>query len=353
MTTTEDVDQFLAQAKPKIKRAAYGRPVIALPMGARSKTPKLKTYTRTSTVGKTLDDGTGLTNWKLRNAVIGVTSRPDLVLAATSHRFDDERMNEIVEQGMEAAGTSSAATIGTALHNFCDAYDHGLEPYVPALYAADVQAYLVATVALEPVVSEAFGVCDELEVGGTPDRIYQLLCDLQIPGGPLLPAGTLIVGDIKTGKSLDYGHVAFGVQIAIYARSQWYDISAGRTVHHYRWGDVPVGDRRPWVYGEQVNTDWGLIIHVHAGRGTATVHAIDLTLGWQLAELAINVRKIRSTKTISGPLELIEDYYAAAEAALTLDDLWAVYARAQLSGRWNEHLRAAFSRRKTELEIAA
>lgn len=347
MTTAE---QFLSasQTRATIARDRWSRPLIERPDGS------IGAYTRASTLGKALDEGSGLANWKAAQAVIGVASRKELVLAANAHRHDKKKIAEIVEQGMEAAGSSAAATTGTALHDLCDQYDHGQEPYVPEEFAPDVQAYLDATVSLETVVAEEFAVCDELEVGGTPDRIYRLLAPLtDATGEVLVAAGGLVVGDIKTGKTLDFGHLTYSVQTAVYARAKRYSLASGRTRSYGRMGEIPVGDRTDWVPGEQVNVEWGVIVHVPAGKGRATVHPVDLSVGWELAQLSATVREWRKRKDIiSAPVQLTEDFHATAKAAGSLEELLAAHARAVAAGRWDDVLKAAFGRRKRELTEA-
>ena len=335
------------ETRATIARDRWGRPLIERPDGS------IAAYTRASTLGKALEDGAGLTKWLQRMAVIGVASRKDLVLAANAHRGDKDKLSEIVEQGMQAAESSAAATTGTALHELCDQYDHGQSPYVPDEFAADVQAYLAATELLEVVFAEEFAVCDELAVGGTPDRGYRLLVPMTMPDGTVLPAGTLVIGDIKTGKSLDFGHIGYSVQKSVYAHSKRYDLSTGRTTHYGRMGEIPVGDRSDWVPGEQVNQEWGLIIHLPSGKGRATLHPVDLTVGWELAQLSATVREWRKRKDIIGaPVQLVEDFRATAAAASSVEELLAAHARAVAAGRWDDVLKAAFGRRKRELAEA-
>lgn len=341
-----DAEKWLSAAETRqaIARDRWGRPLIEKPDGT------IGAYTRASTLGKALEDSSGLTKWQQRQAVIGVAQRKDLVLAVAAHRDDNQKMNEIIETAMEVAGSSAAATSGTAIHDICDQIDHGKEPYVPEEYADDVQAYREATGALEVVAAEEFAVCDELEVGGTPDRVHRLWAPVPLPDGSELPIGTLVIGDIKTSKTLDFGHIAFSVQLAVYSRSHRYDLSLGRERVHYG-KDIPVGDREPWVEGEKVNQEWGLIVHVPLGKGQATVHPINLTLGWQLAELSRDVREWRKHKgIIAAPVKLTEDFEETLADAQTLAALRAAHKRAMRAGRWDANLKGAFSARKAELQ---
>jgi hypothetical protein len=337
------------ETRREIGRDRWGRPLIRTPEG------KITAYTRTSTLGKALDDETGLTKWKQRMTAIGVASRSDLVLAVNAHRNDNTKMNDLVEQGMEAAQSGAAATTGTALHDLCDQYDHGQTPYVPAEFEPDVQAYLRVTALLEVVVAEQFAVCDELLVGGTPDRVYRLLVPLIRAGVVLLPAGALVIGDIKTGKSLDFGHIAYGVQLAVYSRSQRYDISVGEMVPWGRHGElIPVGERSDWVPGEQVDQDWAVIVHVPAGGGEATLHPVDIATGWELAELSVSVREWRKRKDIIGAsIELTEDFAATCATAVSVIALKSAYERAVAAGKWDDLLKQRFGKRRRELEQGA
>lgn len=315
---------------------------------------KITAYTRASTLGKTLADETGLTRWKQRLTAIGIAARKDLVLAVNAHRADKSKVTELVEQAMEVAESTAGATTGTALHELCDQYDRGEAPYVPAEFAPDVAAYQTATESLDVVVSECFAVCDELAVGGSPDRVYRLRCPLMAGDVELLPAGALTIGDIKCGQSLDFGHIAFSVQLAVYARSCRYDLSTGRTASYGRIS-VPVGERSPWVTGESVSTQWGLIVHVPSGCGRASVHPVDLTAGWELAKLAVQVREWRRRHNLIRDAVVLtagEDFTVTCAKAESVDDLTSAYQRAVAIGAWNDVIRARFSRRRAEIEQA-
>ena len=59
-----------------IERDRYGRPMILPPKG-KEKVP----YTRATTIANSLDDASALVAWKMRMAAIGLTTRPDLLVA--------------------------------------------------------------------------------------------------------------------------------------------------------------------------------------------------------------------------------------------------------------------------------
>lgn len=251
----------------EIQRDRYGRPMVIPPEGG-----KAVPYTRTTTVAGSLDEASGLVAWKLRMAATGLTMRPDLLLAATSMRDNKLGMNKIVEDSMEAAGSTRQATIGTALHALTEKMDRGEElGAIPQDYQADLRAYELATKDFENIFIEQFSVLDEHKIAGTPDRIVTY-------------KGERFISDLKTG-SISYPS-KIAIQLSIYAHAKPYDID---TTERGSWGDV--------------NQERGIIVHLPAGEGKCELHFVDLVVGWQGLELAMQVRKFRdSKKTIVTPI---------------------------------------------------
>lgn len=250
----------------EVERDRYGRPLIK-PIDGGKKVP----YTRSSTVGSSLDDGFGLIAWKLRMAATGLTLRPDLLLAAASMRDNKAEMNDIVEKSMEAAGATNAARIGTALHALTEQLDGGLNlGVIPADYVADMKAYEEATKRLTNLRIEQFSVLDEYKIAGTADRLVQY-------------KGETFISDIKTG-SVAYPS-SMAVQLAIYAHSRPYNIEDDSRGD---WGDV--------------NTEKAIIVHLPAGQGKCELHFIDIAKGWQGLQLAMRVREWRSVKGLLTPI---------------------------------------------------
>lgn len=352
LTASETRDA--AKAKVDIPRDQWQRPKV-VPAGGKPGA-KARGYTRASTLGGTLEDTFGLVDWKLRMTAVGLAQRPELILATNGaakgdldHINTKRKLNEITEAAMQAAQASAKAHIGTAMHAYAEQVDLGNDPgYIPAEFAPDLKAYIGLT---KPMFNhlhiEQFCVCDELEVGGTPDRISELLIPLQAPDGTLIPAGAVLVTDEKTSKNMDFGGIKFSVQLAVYSRSVVYD-----------WQTVT---RTPWLPdGLQVRQDWGLIIHVPAGQGTAALYWVDLTKGWELAKLAVTVREWRKDKSLVVPARVdmvtaddTDDepsFVVACDQATTLDQLYALHGEAVAAGAWDEVLKARFSRRKRAIE---
>src|SRR5699024_1772855 len=110
-----------------------------------------------------------------------------------------------------AAGASEAAEFGTAVHAWLEAIDQGrmIPAMVPEMYREHVHAYMatLARHAVYPVpeYTERTVLNTEYGLVGTLDRIYQL------------PDDRLVMGDVKTSKSLEYGYLSYSMQMAGYA----------------------------------------------------------------------------------------------------------------------------------------
>jgi hypothetical protein len=247
-------------------RDRWGRPLVIPPGGGKA-TP----YTRCTTFIDCLDDRYNLELWKIRQAAIGLTERPDLHLAVSAHRDDKKKLDKICNDAIEAAKSSAAATTGTALHSLTELVDAGRDlPGLPDSAKADLEAYREGTAALTVVAMEQFGVHDELKVAGTWDRLVEY-------------QGQRFIADLKTGSTIDYSLGKIAMQLAIYSRCQVYD--------------VPTGQRTPL----DVYPNAGLVIHLPAGQARCDLHWVDLKAGWEGVQLAAQVRAWRKRKGLASP----------------------------------------------------
>lgn len=257
----------LTTVPPEINRDRFGRPLVIPPQGG---TPI--PYTRATTIAGTLDNLYGLMGWKVRTAAVGLADRKDLLLAVTAHRDDTKQLDRICDQALEAGGSSSAATIGTAVHKLSEKVDRGEEiPAVSTEVAADLDAYRQAMAPFEIVSMEQFTVVDHLKIGGTPDRIVKW-------------NGNHFIADLKTGKSLRYSINKIAIQLALYSRAEAYDI--------------PTGQRSPLPPVDQNNA---LVVHVPAGTGKAEVVWVNIAEGWRAVDLAMQVRAWQKHRKLSAP----------------------------------------------------
>jgi hypothetical protein len=315
--TTGDIDAFLGASD--VPRDHYGRPLIKAPDGGKG-----KAYTRCTTFVGCLEDTFNLAKWQQRMVALGLSQRPDLMVSVTAHHDDKRELDKVCEAAKEAAAASSAATVGTALHRICERLDRGEKITVPDAYKADIAAYQRATKGIRWTHIEAITVHDDLKVAGTPDRIGA-------------PAGTPArVYDLKTG-SIHYGLGKIAMQLAMYARSQAYN--------------VDTGERTPLT----VDLDTATIIHLPAGKGECTLVDVDIAAGWEGVLLAQQVRAWRARKDLARPAapapEPAEDLrllIAGAPDVETLRELWQEHA-----AQWTDALTALAGKRKAALAKAA
>jgi len=254
----------------EIPRDRWGRPLIIPPGGG-----KPIGYTRVSTMAKTVDDTSNLTAWKQRLTAIGIATNPHLatrvagVVNAHADPISDGKrdLNAIVSEACEAAGGSKAASTGTALHEMTQVLDSGDDlKFVPEQWRRHLDAYMAATDGLDVLGVEEFVVIDELTAAGSLDRLYRL------------PDGRVVVGDLKTGKDEPRYPLGATTQIAMYAHGCRYDPTTG--------------ERAPLHPDLDVTT--GLLVHLPAARDArCDLYLLDLTAGWEVAQVAARVHAAR------------------------------------------------------------
>jgi len=262
-----DADTLLAAAEPvdRWKRDRWGRPLVIPPDGG-----KPVPYGRPSGFGIVLEDRFGLNLWKLRMTVDGFLLRDDL-RAQYAAAADDKAKDRYIDEAQEAAGASSGARTGDALHRFTEALDLGRDVTVPAPWDADVQAYSRALaehgIVIDPAMIELDVVCDDLALAGTADRY-------------VMWQGRRVVADLKTGKKIADPALGYSVQLAVYARSFLY--------HHDTGARTDLGSCH----------DVGLIIHLPAGQARCDIYEVDLRQAWELALLAQQVKAAQKRKGV-------------------------------------------------------
>lgn len=339
--TSEDFLAVDAQVPDRVERDRWDRPLIVPPQGG-DKVP----YTRASTLGKALDDEAGLTAWRKRMILLGayvlLIERPAqwFILAVAAHRDEPEEMNKLCDAADDAAESGAAATSGTALHKVMDLVDTGQDPYVPDQYRTNIAEYTEATRGLRMVRKETFVVDDELRCAGSYDRLWELNFHATAPDGTVLEPGTKLIGDLKTGKDIKYGHCSWAAQLSIYAHGLRYD---------------PATDAR--LEPEDINTDWGLIVHapiegMRTPRGVVKywvqLYWIDLRKGRELAKLARQVREERKSKTMV-PVTIAPTWADQISGASSLDVLRNIWIACAEANEATDELKAAMVERSREL----
>jgi len=241
-------------------RDRWGRPLIAQPDGGTI------AYTRISGYGQVLENQFGLNKWKQRMALLGAIERPDLMQLATAAKGDDRRLDQIVEQMLDAGGASRAANTGTAIHDMLAQLDTGAISIdqVPDEFLAHARLWQDTITAhgfeIDSTLVECHLVNDRFQAAGSGDNFLR---DSN---------GVLYVADKKTGKTIGQRPLAYMVQLALYATSVLYDIETG--------------ERTPL----DCDPTKGYIVHLPASGKTCDLYEVDLQAAIELAALAQQVR---------------------------------------------------------------
>jgi hypothetical protein len=238
-----------------------------------------KAYQRVTTLAGMLDARHALEKWGKRNVARGLVLRPDLLAAYAACPDEDKtRLDTICEQALEAAAGSAGANLGTALHEMTARVDAGEKFVPPPPWDVDIKAYRDLLETHELVVChewiEKTCVVPDLDVAGTFDRIFE-------------KDGRLFIADLKTGRSLDHSWGAISIQLAAYAHA----------AAIWDWNTDAA-----WAMPE-VDQKYGLVIHLPAGTGTASLHVVDLVAGWEAAQLAATIRAWRTRKDLARPAQ--------------------------------------------------
>jgi hypothetical protein len=238
-------------------------------------------YRRASKAGEILDDEFNLWDWKRRTEIVGAAQRPELMalVSTLNPDTDKKQLRDICEQCLDAGRGNQRSTQGTAVHSMFDLVDRN-ESWAPApQFQPVVDAYLNALnlYGLIPEDIEVRCVNDKFRLAGTLDRRYRTTRALVAPDGSVIPIGSYLVGDTKTGKTLEYTAGTYSTQLAGYVDSVRYD--------------TKTDDRIP--FDPPNHPDWALIVHAIPEAGTCELHWVDINAGREGLKLADQVRQWR------------------------------------------------------------
>lgn len=244
---------------------------------------KVRSYGRSSSYGKVLEDLNALMGWKCRMTALGLLERPDLLVSAAATRDDKTELQKVVDQAMEAGGATQQSNRGTAVHSLTEVVDNPELRLgsLPDSVAADLAAYEWAlnNYGVEPVMMEQFCVQDQLRAAGTFDRTLEVLSQ----PCPVCEK-TQYIGDLKTSSSANYPH-SWAIQLAVYAHSELYD------------------------YGSQTRSPLdvcqhrAILVHLPAEQAECDLYWIDIVAGWDAATVLVPaVKAWRANKKLLLPL---------------------------------------------------
>ena len=251
-------------------------------------TGKPTSYTRASTVAKTLEDTWMLDKWAKRMMLIGIQrSLPlaaDLDQLITEHLADGgsdrtlaadlrKPLNDLSEEAQHRAGSTYAAEFGTATHAWCEWVDLGLGHVnsVPAMFRPWVyghrRALAEAGLTVDPYWTERVVLNTRYGIAGTLDRLFWT------------HDRRLFLGDIKTSRGMDYSWLYFAIQLAIYHGSS----------------HVLSLDGMAWEPMPYLDPDTALIAHLPRDEPEhARIVPLNMVFGAEALHTAMTVRRHRT-----------------------------------------------------------
>lgn len=299
MTTSIDVEELDDEHELRRDfRRANGAPLVSDPTNP----DKTLRYSRCSSYAKLLDDEEALQQWRIWKAMEGVSQSKALQIAVAGTKDEDKTAKkELREKALDKGQANEKADQGTGLHAITARVDDVTDDFeVPELFEPDIQAYktCLSQYGLVPQMIELHLVNDAWRAAGSADRVYELTKPLVAPNSTTLPAGTWIIGDLKTGQKLDFAMPGFTVQCALYATSVLYNI------HTERRTTTPVWDK-----------EWALVLHMPAGKGRCELLWVSVQAGLYGAWLAHEVKEWRKKWKSGSP----SDFYDVMPVTLPVD----------------------------------
>lgn len=277
------LNEFADQPPARDFRRANGAPMVR-----RVDDPtRWDRYSRPSGWGSDLDDESNLVLWRIDRAMDGVAASQALAAGVAAAKGKKEGRKDLRDKAISLGRGDEAADLGTALH----AMSHRLETeegfVAPEPFDADLAAYLTAidSAGLVSRYIEVHVCSDQWRAAGTADRIYEVTRQLVAPDGSLIEPGTMFIGDLKTGKNLDYTLPGFAIQLAIYCDGCFYDVDANER----------------FEFPPTMHSGWGVLVHLPVGTGRCELMWADLTVGREGAEIVRSVRRWRKRDDFAQP----------------------------------------------------
>lgn len=253
----------------------------------RYKNGNVKPFTRVSTFIKAGSDRTALTDWNMRNVLLGAVHFPQIAAQARILHPDPngplpedkdtkQALDRIVDQVAELVGSKRAANRGTAVHDSIEKVAKGTATLdeIPEDHVPWVKAYLAALEAhgLEIMPDMVEHTIFVPQFGGVMGRFDQAVREIA--------TGKVKMADVKTGE-LDYAWHEIQGQLAMYV--------AGYAQHGtYVWDESdPTKDY--WVPPKySLDADEGIVFHLPIKHGSAEdggprceLKRVDLRAGWK------------------------------------------------------------------------
>jgi len=302
--------------------------------------PKL--WTRATTIAETISDLYSLNLWRLRMATIGYVRHPYLLDELRDMEYLDpkdhkDKLNSVAGKAQWLAGSKIAASWGTKFHQQVEGWSRGDVAFTQAdpQYADELAAYIAAMQEWElspvPSLIERRICVPMYDVAGTLDqavRVHRTRSIRAFGRTIRLEGGQHIIGDVKSGKDLDYAWREIAIQLALYAHG----LKEGRVLVWDPEAHDPKYDTPgAWVWEKteidpaSVRLDVGVVMHIPVDRledepAKCTLYWVDLEAGWKAVQLCEAVRDWRKSKGLAVPVSVSE--VATGKAPTVRDTSW-------------------------------
>ena len=296
-----------------------------------------RTWTRATTMAETLSDLYSLNLWRIRMVLIGLARFPDLLTelqeidgtgeeGKLDPKIHKNVLNKIGEKAQSLAGAKVPAGWGTRMHGWIErlSRDEIVLADVEDKYRDEVTAWTAAMqeadLSAVPHLIERRVVIPMYGTAGTFDQVCRVHRSRSIRLGNRivrLNAGDHIIGDVKSGRDLDYAWGEISIQTSLYAHGArdvgkvavWNpdadsgerDPETGEPVSPGAWEWEDIG-----IPAKSIRTDVAVIMHVPVGSGECTLYWIDLEEGWKAVQLCEAVRDWRKAKGLHMPFSIAE-----------------------------------------------
>lgn len=252
-----------------------------------------------STIAGVMPDSYNLNQWKLRQMLIGLKAKPEL-LDTFDHRLDvtskdgKDFLDVLAGRVLDAAGSNEGADKGTRFHTYTERVDAGEDPAMVArTMTADEKRMMRAYLRVR----------EEEGLTGAPDMIERIVFNSRLGACGTLdriavktaPDGRAVwmVDDLKTQKSNPtvFDQIKIPVQLAAYAFADYM-----LDPYEMKWFPMP-----------QVSRVVGTVTWVPSvNPGHAEIFKIDLATGWAMATHSHGVRQYRKRKDVVKSLRKIK-----------------------------------------------
>lgn len=322
-------DSFSTPTK-EVPRDTYGRYRLYVP-GDETRTPK--SFQRATTFAKACDETSNLMKWMNRMVAKGIATNDDLLIAAADTDLEDKRsFDRICEAAKKAAGANDAADNGTAIHTLTERYDRG-EKIPRTRFSEHLEGYkrIVDNLPIEipSNMIERVVVLPDLMVAGTFDRLVRFTEDYTITLKEgrkkrtyTIKAGTWVICDVKSNKSMYYSQGSIAIQLALYSRARHtYNIMTEE------FEELP-----------EIDQNVALVFHIPSDTAEPALHAFDIQRGWDAVHLAQRVHAFRKDKTLAveQPLPETGNPFGEAEKVDWFEKFSSANSRSELARFWDE-----------------